>query len=168
MSNKNQEQKSSELGRTILATIAGLLLILSAWYYVEFYGKEMSETLNQNNYVETEDPQIIIDPVIDEEPPSDTEEEGAFVDDITSLVSCLQEKEVVIYGNKTCPACANLASNFGGFDAIEDIYVECNENRDRCTKEKETRFVPEIQVGGNIYEGGRNPSEIALAVGCDF
>ncbi len=94
------------------------------------------------------------------------QEESASNEEAKNTVNCLAEKGVVIYGLDTCPACSSLVASFGGKDLIEELYVECSSDRARCDKEKLTTFVPEIHINGELYEGRRNPSAIALEVGC--
>ncbi len=96
------------------------------------------------------------------------QDENKESDKIGQLVDCLEEKNMVIYGSKTCPACANLADSFGGYDKIEQIYVECTDDWDRCQSEKKTGYVPEIQIDGELYEEGRSLSLLASYVGCEF
>jgi len=89
-------------------------------------------------------------------------------EELTSLIDCLKEEEVVIYGSYTCPACTKLIELFGGSEVIEPIYVECMEEGDVCDEEKLSRFVPEIQIDGEVYKGGRSPKDLAEEVGCEF
>lgn len=42
------------------------------------------------------------------------------------IISCLDNAGVVIYGSRTCPACASLVETFGGYVAMGSIYVECS------------------------------------------
>ncbi len=104
-------------------------------------------------------------PSIDDE----KNEEGVVEEkDLAELVNCLQEEGVVIYGSRTCPACAQLVDSFGGSDVVAPIYVECLDEADRCSEEKMTGFVPEIQIDGEVYEQGWSPADIADAAGCEF
>ncbi len=84
------------------------------------------------------------------------------------LVECLEQAGVVIYGSVTCPFCTELANEFGGYDIIDPIYVECTEEPDRCDEEMIGRGVPEIQVEGEVYQGSREPAAIGQAVGCEM
>ncbi len=84
------------------------------------------------------------------------------------LMDCLKDNGVVIYGSRTCPACSALVDAYGGSEAVSGIYVECTTDRERCASEKFTDFVPEIQVEGEPYEGSRELSALANAVGCDL
>ncbi len=84
------------------------------------------------------------------------------------FVLCLKEEGVIIYGSVTCPFCHQLAQMFGGYDVIDPIYVECSEDHERCMEEMQTNGVPEIQIKGELYQGGRSPEEIGRAVGCEF
>jgi len=84
------------------------------------------------------------------------------------FIQCLADAGVVIYGSRTCPACAQLVESFGGYDKIALIYVECNEEREKCSSEMQTNYVPEIQIQGELYSGPRSPDNIADAVSCNI
>lgn len=86
----------------------------------------------------------------------------------SDFIQCLANAGVVIYGTKTCPACASLVNSLGGYELVEPIYVECNEERDRCSFEMQTNYIPEIQIKGELYSGSRNPINIGNAVNCEI
>jgi hypothetical protein len=88
--------------------------------------------------------------------------------ELKEVVDCLKEEEVVIYGSVSCPACANLISNFGGHRVILPIYVECSEEGERCQNEKLTSYVPEIQIKGELHEGERSLETLAEKAGCEY
>lgn len=69
----------------------------------------------------------------------------------SNFVSCLSDAGVVIYGSFTCPACTSLANEFGGYDKIETIFIECSQSPDRCNLEMQTNYVPEIQIKGEVF-----------------
>lgn len=94
-----------------------------------------------------------------------TEEE---VTEISALVNCLAENNVVIYGSATCPACLELANSFGGYEAIKPIYVECTDQQERCIREMQTNYVPEIHINGEVYNGPRSPEILADITGCEM
>lgn len=87
---------------------------------------------------------------------------------LEELVSCLAENNFVIYGSEWCPACRQLVNSFGGYEMVEDIYVECSEEGERCNEEQKTNYVPEIQIDGELYEGPRDLQSITDKVGCPF
>ncbi len=98
---------------------------------------------------------------------------GENNNDMSELVQCLQEKNVVVYGSYTCPACSQLVDDFGGSDVIKPIYVECTgiageEEANRCENEMQTRYVPEIQIDGELYEGSRSPQALAEEISCEI
>ncbi len=158
------------MSKTFLAILIGALLVSGALYITN--PKEGLQANNDNWLVEEEEK----DELNEEEKNEDTEEEKNEPTEevekegkgLTELVDCLAEEGVVIYGSRTCPACAQLAESFGGYEEIESIYVECTEDYDRCGKEKTTGWVPEIQIKGELYEGGRSPASLAEEAGCDF
>ncbi len=93
-------------------------------------------------------------------------------DDMSNLIDCLAENDLVIYGTSWCPACTQLVDSFGGYDAIDPIYVECaegtEEEAERCAEETKTEYVPEIQIAGELYEGPNDPRSLAQEVGCEL
>jgi hypothetical protein len=85
---------------------------------------------------------------------------------MTETVACLKEKGVVIYGSRTCPACAQMVTLFKGYEVIDPIYVECQTSGLRCSQEMQTQYVPEVQIAGNLFKGPATPAAISAAVGC--
>jgi hypothetical protein len=147
------------MNKTILAILVSAFLISGALYLTR-----PAEEIRENE-------EIVVSEEAEEEnsetlpTKEENEEENA---EINSLVDCLKREGVVVYGSKTCPACAQLVSAFGGYDVIAPIYVECMEEGSRCSSEKKTGYVPEIQIKGELYEGSRSPEVIAGEVGCNI
>ena len=83
------------------------------------------------------------------------------------FIQCLVEENVVIYGSQYCPACTALVDQFKGYD-IKLIYVECTKEQERCAKEMQTNFVPEIQINEQNYSGLKNIENIGQAVNCQL
>ncbi len=83
-----------------------------------------------------------------------------------SFIECLADKGVVIYGSKTCPACARLSKEYEKYDNIGLIYVECTEDFKRCDEEMLVGYVPAIQINGEIYDGWGSPENLAKETGC--
>ena len=101
-----------------------------------------------------------------------SQEEVEVDEEMSSLIDCLAEEDLVIYGAEWCPACTQLAESLGGYDAIDPIYVECAEGTEeearRCQEETQTTYVPEIQIDGELYEGPNDPQSLANEVGCEL
>ncbi len=97
---------------------------------------------------------------------SKIEEKISFLDNNESFVECLASKGVIIYGSKTCPACVSLLREYDGLDNLNLIYVDCADERDRCSSEKITNYVPEVQIKGKLFDGRGTPENIAQEVGC--
>ncbi len=105
---------------------------------------------------------------IEEKPTENNENE---ID--TSLIECLDDNDLVIYGASTCPACKQLVASLGGQETVESIYVECGasgseDDQQKCQQNAETGYVPEIQIDGQVYEGPRDPASLAGQVGCEL
>ncbi len=86
----------------------------------------------------------------------------------SSFLECLANEGVVIYGSKTCPACAQLAEEYGGYENMEPIYVECTEDYQRCNEEMLVGYVPAIQIDGELYDGWGSPENLAKETGCEL
>lgn len=82
------------------------------------------------------------------------------------FVQCLAEEEVVVYGTETCPACTSFAEQFGGYEEIDPIYVECREDPENCSLNMQTEFVPEIQISGVLFEEASTPENLGEVTGC--
>ncbi len=136
----------------ILAALFGVALIGGTFYYVNLEKVDEEQEEQKQEEVENEDPEEVL-----------AEKEA-----LASLVDCLKEKKVVAYGSKTCPYCLDLVESFGGYDIIGPIYVECSGGDERCQTDKQTGYVPEIQINSELYQGERSPKAIARVAGCDF
>lgn len=82
------------------------------------------------------------------------------------MFDCLAREGVVVYGTHWCPACVNLIEKWGGRETIDPIYVDCNLNFERCSREQKTNYVPEIQIKGEVYHGSRELDIILGKTGC--
>ena len=90
--------------------------------------------------------------------------------EMAELNECLAENGMTIYGMEWCGHCTNLVESLGGYEAAQPVYVECTEeeNQQRCSEERQSSGVPEIQIDGELYRGERSPERLAEAVGCNF
>ncbi len=84
----------------------------------------------------------------------------------TSFVECLAENGVVIYGSRTCPACASLSEEYGGYEKMKPIYVECTVEQERCIEEMLVGYVPVVQINGEIFDDWGSPENLARETGC--
>ncbi|MFW6311456.1 MAG: hypothetical protein ACOC1K_04390 [Nanoarchaeota archaeon] len=103
---------------------------------------------------------------------SETDYSDNDLEKLTEFNDCLAEEGMAIYGSTSCPHCRNLVSMLGGYDAVENVYVECSqegsqEDMQRCNEEAETGYVPEIQIDGELYEGDRTIEGFASETGCE-
>ncbi len=139
--------------KTLIITIIAVALIIGL---VAFYEAPKEDNqANTNNSQET-----------------NTQEENSE-SNFSKLIGCLAENDVVIYAAEWCPHCSDLVESLGGYENVEPIYVECSsegteEDQQRCQEESKTKYVPEIQIEGEVYEGNRNPESLADKVGCEF
>ncbi len=99
------------------------------------------------------------------------DEEKGDVD--SSFIDCLVDAGVVIYGSSTCPACAQLENEWGGREVVDPIYLDCSglgtvEETERCGSEMKTRFVPEVQINGELFDKWGSPENLAKETGCEL
>ncbi len=102
-------------------------------------------------------------------PPQDNgtpESPEATVYDHSAFMQCLDDAGVVIYGSRTCPACARLSQEYGGYDMMSPIYVECTVYPERCQQEMLVNYVPAVQIRGEIFEGWGSPQNLSIVTGC--
>ncbi len=98
--------------------------------------------------------------------PTTTEYSEDELQELSAFNDCLADNGMVIYGSDTCPACRALVSLLGGYDVASSVFVECGKNRERCNEETQTGYVPEIQLNGELYEGGRTLEALGELTGC--
>lgn len=89
------------------------------------------------------------------------------------FIQCLKEEGVVIYGSSTCPACARLEEEYGGYEKVKSIYLDCSglgsqEEAERCMEEMQTSYIPEVHIKGRLFEGWGSPEALAEATGCQL
>jgi len=87
------------------------------------------------------------------------------------FIQCLAEAGVIIYGSKTCPACDSLVQEYGDYEKIKPIYLDCSgitseEEAKRCLEEIKTGYIPEVQIKGNLFEDWGSPEALAEITGC--
>jgi hypothetical protein len=80
---------------------------------------------------------------------------------------CLADNGMVIYGLVTCPHCTTLVNKLGGYDKVENLYIECTKERQICNDE-EIKSVPSIKINGEIYQGQRTLENFSQLTGCSL
>ena len=88
--------------------------------------------------------------------------------DKTTFAQCLVESGLVIYTSKTCPACINLVDTLGGYDVVDNLFVECGRQPTLCQANMQTNYVPEIQLNSTVYDGNRDIDSLAKLTGCQI
>ncbi len=83
-----------------------------------------------------------------------------------NFISCLYENEVVIYGTPTCPYCLQLIAEYDAYEDFEKIYVNCNEDMERCSNEMLTDGVPEVQIAGKLLQEWASPEVLTQKTNC--
>lgn len=79
---------------------------------------------------------------------------------------CLAKQGVVIYGMKSCPHCRSLVELLGGYNSVENLYVDCTLERQKCASEMQGMGVPEIQINKQMYQGQRTLEAFSQRTGC--
>ncbi len=96
------------------------------------------------------------------EPEEDSSQEG----EMERFINCLADNNFIIYGEEWCGFCTELVNQFGGYDIVDPIYVECTEEVDLC-QEKGIQGYPTIHLEGERFPGTRNLSDFAQYTGCE-
>ncbi len=109
----------------------------------------------------------------EEEVNEDKNQNGEEVIVDSSFIDCLADAGVVIYGSSTCPACNRLEEEYGGYEVVAPIYLDCSglgtvEETERCRSEMKTNFVPEVQIKGEVFDDWGSPENLAEEVGCEL
>ncbi|MDK2948981.1 MAG: Thioredoxin [Patescibacteria group bacterium] len=83
-----------------------------------------------------------------------------------NFFSCLKNNGVVIYGTSTCPVCKQLRENLLTVgNNIDLVYVNCDENPQRCATEMKDNYVPEIQINKVVFPE-RSIKALSQETGC--
>ncbi len=144
---------------TILAIAVAVIMISGSVYFIQ--GEKASV------YENSKPKEGMVDG-------KDNNNDQVKVGEVTEeFISCLKDAGVVIYGSKTCPACADLEKMYGGYEMIKPIYLDCSglgsaEENERCMEEKQTMYVPEIQINGELLEERRSPQCLSDITGCEL
>jgi len=155
-----------------------VIILLATLGVVYFIGPRDAtvEPADLTEPTETEEPATdeSAETVEPEEPiKNEPEEIIAENDAVNGFIQCLANAGVVIYGSSTCPACARLEREYGGYEIVKPIYLDCSglgiaEETERCRNEMKTRYVPEIQIKGELFDGWGSPQALAEATGCQL
>ena len=88
---------------------------------------------------------------------------------LNAFANCLSENNVVFYGTRTCPACAQQRNLFG--DSLRYVnYVECDansQNQNICAREN-IRSVPTWKINGEVLVGVQSLQVLASRSGCEL
>lgn len=85
---------------------------------------------------------------------------------ITTLIDCLADKGVKIYGANWCEYTKKfVVETIGGFGIAAPIYVECTENEAECS-DAGVKGYPTTKINGRHYNGERTLQGLAQATGC--
>ncbi len=80
------------------------------------------------------------------------------------FVTCLTEKEVVVYGNDYC-SYTNQQLNFFGKSKKYLNYVKCVDNENLCD-EKGVEITPTWEIDGESYSGIQSLEKLSTLTGC--
>ena len=87
--------------------------------------------------------------------------------ELNAFNDCLGENGLKIYGASWCGICAQLSQLMGGYDVMEEVYVECTEQENvALCSEKVDRGYPTIRLNGELYQGARTLEAFSQATGC--
>ena len=90
---------------------------------------------------------------------------GAVISETESLAKCLTEKGATMYGAEWCGHCQNQKEMFG--DDFKYInYVDCEENREQCSRECPKCGYPTWIINNKQYPGEKSLSELKSLTNC--
>jgi len=98
------------------------------------------------------------------EEPSESQDRPENFDE---FINCLSEHEMLIYGADWCGYTNQLVDLLGGFEMIDQIYVECTQEEDLCREAQITGY-PTIRFSGEDYNGPRTLEGLAEVTGCQL
>lgn len=84
---------------------------------------------------------------------------------INLFVDCLNSKNLKIYGFSNQEYTIYLAQIFGGFDVIENIYVDCSKNRILCLEE-DVLYYPSVKIKNNFVGVEASLDGFSMVSGC--
>jgi len=85
-------------------------------------------------------------------------------EDASTMVNCMNEKGMVMYGTEWCPHCQRQKAMFG--EAIAELaYVDCDKNAELCTAAG-VKGYPTWVLDGQLYEGEQTWKQIKDLTGC--
>lgn len=87
--------------------------------------------------------------------------------EVIKFNECLAEKGFVIYGAEWCGYCQQLVTLLGGYEAIESVYIECVDDKNKALcSEKLGGGYPTIRINDELYSGARTFEAFSQATGC--
>ncbi len=153
------------MNKNILAIVAGVIIIAGAFYIT---GME-----SENNKIGKTNEQQGEEKVNENSNDNDmnNKKEEEMVEISEDFIACLKEEGVIIYGSSTCPACAQLEQEYGGYEIVKPIYLDCSglgtvEETERCRNEMKTNVVPEVQINGELFDKWGSPENLAKETSC--
>ena len=145
-----------------LAAMVILLAILAIFFFLDREENDVEEISDEATQQEQQEQEVVLDEV------DEVLGEEAFALPSDEFIQCLVDSGMVVYASETCPACSVLADSFGGYEAVEDLFVLCGDDWETCEAEMQTNYVPEIQYNGEVFEGGRSMVDFANLTGCEL
>lgn len=89
---------------------------------------------------------------------------NSYLQERNSLVKCLSEKGVKMYGSDTCPYCQNQKKMFGE-DFTKINYINCDFDKSVCSEKGITGY-PVWEIDDKMSAGLKSLEELAAATGC--
>ena len=142
-----------------------LIFILSTLFLVACVYEEVDydNNLNQDDFENyEEDVNEEIDK-IDEEIIDEPQQKLS----LKEFNDCLADNGMIIYGANWCGICISLIQTLGGYDKVENVYIECTENQQLCQSEGITGY-PTIKINDEPYRGQRSLQSFSEATGCQL
>ncbi len=156
------------MNKSVTIFLAAIVIFLAILLIFFFIDREKEAELEETGVevMQQEEQEVIVDDM--DEILGEQAEQDTFELPSDEFIQCLADSEMVVYASKTCPACTALADLFGGYEAVEGLFVFCGDDWDTCEAQMQTNYVPEIQYKGEVFEGGRSMEAFAGLTGCEL
>lgn len=126
-------------------------------FFPQYIELEKQEDENSEN---TEQEQLQ-----DDSSESNSEQGVIPSEEMDKFIACLAQSDFVIYGASWCGWTGKIVNMLGGFESVNPVYIECEEETEICAEKNITGY-PTILIAEKQYQGARTFADISSATGC--
>lgn len=100
-----------------------------------------------------------------QEAPSADSYSAEDLEKVKGFISCLKEKNFMVYGANWCGYTKSLVETLGGYEAVDPVYTECTQETEVCSSKVDQGY-PTIRINDQVYNGPRTLDDLGSATGC--